>query len=340
MASQISTTDLVKKAKQFITSDAKDPVLRALIRTAVINADRELREADSLSPLAWDIVPYDELRTCTYAKISAITQASPGVITAASVDSDITGHGFHNNSSYHQDIVLIDGITGMEELNGRFFLLEYLGATTFSLKSLDGITAINTSGYTAYSSGGSVYHAGFVLKTATILTGITTWDFKRVIPSPTFDGYPTKPIAEQLVKGSRSWTDFNQARRPVRFRYWRNMTAATTSSHYLFWYPVCNQQYNVMVPYQKEVPDISTWAGSTYPFHPPEAHDCLWHGALAILVGENTRMKRSSEKFIAIKMEILFAEKWMRQWAKDKARIVRLSRKMMGAMGGQGGISA
>jgi len=343
MADSISTSNLVKKARQYITSDASATTLGVLVKNAIIDVDRALRVADSFSPLAWDIVPYDELRTCTSAAISAITLADPGVFTAQSVDSDITGHGFHDNSSYHQDIVLIDGTVGPEELNGRLFLLEYVDATTFTLKTLDGLDAINTTNYTAYSSGGYVYHIGFVLNTTTILANVSSaWTFKKLVASqpPRFDGFPTEPISEQQIQNESNWTNISYAQRPKRFRHWRNMASSTSSSHYFFWYPACDQAYNVRITYQKEVPDISAWDTSTYPFHPPEVHEALWHGALARLVGENTRMKRSSDKAIAVKMEILFAKKWLLQWEKDKRRVVRLSREMMGAFGGPGGLSA
>lgn len=340
MASRISTEDLVKKARQYITSDRKAHQLGVLIENAITDSDRELHEADSLSPLAWDIVQYDELRCVPYAEISAITQASPGVFTAASSDGSITGHGFHDNDSYHQDIVYIDNVSGMDELNNRYFLLEYVSSTTFSLKRLDGIAAINTSGYDEYDSGGVIYHSGFVLNTETILSGITEWEFKKVIPSPTFDGYPTDPVAEQAVRGNKTLNDANRSQRPKLFRYWRNMASPSSSSHYLFWYPPAGTEHNIMIAYQKEVPDITAFTAKIYPFHPPEVHDAIWHGALAKMVGENTRMKRSSDQRIAIRMEVMFAEKWIIQWERDKKRVVTLSREMMSSKGGRRGISA
>jgi len=341
MASRITTQGLIDKCRRFLITDRSDNVLDELIKDAIISADRELRECDCF-PLAWDIMPYDGLRTVAYANISAITAADPGVFTADSVDSDVTGHGFHDHSTI-RDIVTIDGLDAPEDLNGRQFLLQYLSATTFSLKTLDGLDDIDTSSLDAYTSGGSVYHSGFVLNTTAILTNVDSqWTFKRVIDSPTFDGHPTDPISENEIRGSSSWIDVGYARRPIRYRYWQNMTNPTTPTvnHYLFWYPAANDQYNVFFNYQKEIADISTWTTSAYPYHPPEVHEYLWHGALAKLHGNAKRMQRSSDKTIATQIEVMFAQKWVNEWENDKMKTRRLNRKMHGANAGRRGISA
>ena len=339
MASKISNLALKNKVREFVLDGPKDKSLNSLIEEAIIMADRDLRNVDSLSPLAWDIVPYDGLRTNIYATISAITAASPGVITAASVDSSITGHGFSNHATI-RDIVVIDNIEGMEHLNNRAFLVEYADATTFSLKSLDGLSDIDTSGYDAYTSGGVVYHAGFVLNTATILTDVASeWTVKQLLPHPTLDGFPLYPITEAEVVKKR-WQDISFSSRPERYRYWQNMTDMDTVSHYIFLYPVCNRAYNLSFPYQKEVPDISTFNGSTYPLHPPQVHDAIWHGALAKLVGVSKRVRRHNDKVIATQLEIAWKERWETEWMKDGIKTIELSRKMMGDMGGSSGISA
>lgn len=61
-----------------------------------------------------------------------------------------TPHGYSNN-----DEVVLSGINGMTELNGRNVLVRVTSATTFSIVDLDGVP-IDTTGYTAYVSGGVV----------------------------------------------------------------------------------------------------------------------------------------------------------------------------------------
>lgn len=78
----------------------------------------------------------------TAKTITGVTQANPGVITSA-------GHGYSDG-----DEVYISSVGGMTELNGKFYLVDYINANTFSLTDIDG-NAINTSSYTAYTSGGT-----------------------------------------------------------------------------------------------------------------------------------------------------------------------------------------
>jgi hypothetical protein len=73
--------------------------------------------------------------------ITAITQASPGVLTSNS-------HGFSNG-----DEIYIDSVGGMVELNNRNFKVANAAANTFQLTDLFG-NAIDTTNFTAFTSGG------------------------------------------------------------------------------------------------------------------------------------------------------------------------------------------
>lgn len=74
--------------------------------------------------------------------ITGITQANPGVVTAA-------GHGLVDGQE-----VYLAGIVGMTELNGTIVKAASVTTNTFALQDQDG-NDIDTSGYTAYSSGGT-----------------------------------------------------------------------------------------------------------------------------------------------------------------------------------------
>lgn len=75
--------------------------------------------------------------------ITAITQADPAVVTTAS-------HGWSDG-----DIVHITGIVGMTELNHAFFKLNNTTGTTFELTNVDTGTNVDSTGFTAYTSGGT-----------------------------------------------------------------------------------------------------------------------------------------------------------------------------------------
>ncbi|UOF83066.1 phage stabilization protein [Caudoviricetes sp.] len=74
--------------------------------------------------------------------ITGATAANPCVITAVA-------HGYSTGEE-----VYIDDVVGMTQLNGKNYKITVLTAGTFSLQDMDG-TNVNSSAYTAYSSGGT-----------------------------------------------------------------------------------------------------------------------------------------------------------------------------------------
>jgi hypothetical protein len=79
----------------------------------------------------------------TAVTITAITQADPGVVTAGS-------HGFSNG-----DTVVIRGVVGMTEVNHTKYKVANKTDDTFELTDSDD-EDVDTTGYTAYVSGGEV----------------------------------------------------------------------------------------------------------------------------------------------------------------------------------------
>lgn len=84
-----------------------------------------------------------QVLTGSAQSITDITQANPGVIT-------ITGHGYSDG-----DEIYLDNVAGMTELNGRNYLIANATTNTFTLQNLFG-EDIDTTGFTAYTSGGDV----------------------------------------------------------------------------------------------------------------------------------------------------------------------------------------
>ena len=84
--------------------------------------------------------------TLTAQNITGITQANPAVLTYNGADTYANG-----------DHVDITGVVGMTEVNGRRFKVANVnaGANTFQLQTVDG-TNVNSTSYTAWSSGGTV----------------------------------------------------------------------------------------------------------------------------------------------------------------------------------------
>lgn len=80
--------------------------------------------------------------------ITGITRANPGVVTSAA-------HGLSTD-----DYVEINYVRGMIEANNRIFKVLKVGVDSYSLKNLSG-TAVNTSSFTAYTSGGEGWKRKF-----------------------------------------------------------------------------------------------------------------------------------------------------------------------------------
>lgn len=73
--------------------------------------------------------------------ITGITKANPGVVTSSS-------HGYSNG-----DTVVISGVGGMTQVNGKRFKVANVATNTFELQDIDG-NNVNTTSYTTYTSGG------------------------------------------------------------------------------------------------------------------------------------------------------------------------------------------
>jgi hypothetical protein len=89
-----------------------------------------------LSGTTWSSVP----QLASTRTITAITKANPGKVTA-------TGHGYNTG-----DIVQISGVVGMTPVNGRLFTVTVVDVNNFTI-------GVDTSGFTAYTSGGSAQKA-------------------------------------------------------------------------------------------------------------------------------------------------------------------------------------
>jgi hypothetical protein len=93
----------------------------------------------------------------TSSTITGITQASPGVVTYSG--SDVWSNG---------DDIVITGVSGMTEVNSLRYIVANVntGANTFELTDADG-NNVDTSAFTAYSSGGTATEIGAYPSTVT-----------------------------------------------------------------------------------------------------------------------------------------------------------------------------
>jgi hypothetical protein len=118
---------------------------------------------------------YDEGKT-----ITGITQADPGVVTA-------TSHGFSDG-----DKVKIVDAGGMTEVNLNTYVVANKTANTFELNDEYG-NNIDTSGFTAYTSGGEVH------KLVTTISGLTHLEGKEVQVKVDGATHPNKTVSSGSI---------------------------------------------------------------------------------------------------------------------------------------------
>jgi len=123
--------------------------------------------------------------------ISAATQANPIVITANT-------HGYTNG-----DHVIITGVVGMTELNGKTFKVADKTTNTFELQNVDG-TDINSSSFTAYSSGG-VANKIYEITSPYVTADIPTIKFAQSA-DVMYLVHPSYAIRKLTRSGHTNWT--------------------------------------------------------------------------------------------------------------------------------------
>ena len=126
--------------------------------------------------------------------ITAITKANPGVVTSAS-------HGFANG-----DTVVISGVVGMTQVNGKRFKVASVATNTFALQDIDG-NNVNTTSYTTYTSGG-VANRVYTLTTTYETADLADLKFAQSA-DVMYICHPDFPPRKLSRTGHTSWTITN-----------------------------------------------------------------------------------------------------------------------------------
>lgn len=216
MADYLSFADIYGTVKRMVTDfkdGNRDTELKALINMVYLD---EVMVCDDLYPMSWLMDEIDNVKTKSSSTITGISKANPGVVT--------TAHTFVAG-----DIVQIDDVVGMTEVNHRTFVVgTVVAGTSFQLLDLAG-TNVNTTSYTAWSSGGTVYHRGITLSKA----------FSRV-EAFNWHGYNKEldPISIKEMSGFAGWTDPTNSSKPTRFLHKPYYSTSGTKTDRLMWYPL------------------------------------------------------------------------------------------------------
>lgn len=169
----------------------------------MVDGYHEPRKLSRLASNSWTLNTFDRVNDpFLTASISNITQANPGVITTSAA------HGLVDD-----EIVHIRSIAGMTELNDNTYQAVVISTTTFSLKTLAG-AAVDTSGYSAYSSGGKIFSADDQPSAVGLYGGRVMYGG----PARNPDGlYGTRGPTDEGVKQYEDFTVGTDANDGVRF---------------------------------------------------------------------------------------------------------------------------
>lgn len=252
--------------KQF--GGAKGDLIKHVINMVYMN---EILAVDDLYDLYWLVDFDDTLASKAPSVISAITGAYPGVITTSAAHGLAVG-----------DIVSIYSIVGMTELNNRMFRVNTVpSTTTLDLIDIDELDAIDTSGYTAYSSGGVINHRGIPLST-------TGKNVQRILECKWHGEKEMTPISSKELEETTAFWDSSTSR-PSRYYHRKKYANDGSETDHLLWFRSADAAYDLR--YWFEMRPSKLEADADVPLLPPQFHPAIVAGVLTRLAEQSIQVE-------------------------------------------------
>jgi len=239
----------------------------------------EILQADVLYPLHW-LMRYLRLPIRQRATITNITQASPAVITVDTANVLQVGQ-----------IVGIWGVSGMTEINCdykgyaddlSFDGLYLIGTTptdvTATLTTLDDAN-VDTTAYTAYTSGGTLYQHGWKLP----LTPI------HVQKVGIHDSLPLDPLSWDEFLDSPDSFLLDGGSTPAYWIHRPQLTTAGGAQDLIFTFPGSTDDHTIYI-YSDWQPNRLD-ADADVPLIPFQFHDALVSGSISRLGESNVQVE-------------------------------------------------
>jgi hypothetical protein len=166
-------------------ADGADPTL---VQPSNWNSEHDLTV--SAQSVVGRLAPFGS----TVRNITAATNANPGVLTATSFDMTAG------------QLVTIASVGGMTQLNGNTYVVLNVVGSTFNIATLAApTTAINTTSYGTYTSGGTVTPTGAALVDQLTTTGTASATAKVVLDAaPTIVNPTVTNYVETLYSANTS----------------------------------------------------------------------------------------------------------------------------------------
>jgi len=289
-------TEVERAVKQYQSS--MQGLVKAFINQVYLT---EILHCDNLYPLHWLLALDDSRSSVASCSITGITQANPGVVSA--VHSFVAG-----------DLVTLYDVGGMTEANFRTYKVgTVVAGVSFQLLDLDGAN-VNTTLYTAYTSGGTAVHRGITLSTSveTVLKDGVSWHDEDVM----------KEISPQELEQMREkdwWSD--STARPERYMHKKTYSSAGAETDYLMWFVGAQSAYYLRYWYQKRAARLSVTAD--VPQIPWKFHDAIIAGAVVRLMESNVQVENAVVWPGLYKSHIDAIKTFNRRWWKDHEEAMR-----------------
>lgn len=228
-----------------------------MVKGVINMAYWELMNSDEMFPLHWMLQLIDNATVVGPTDITAITAATPPVVTAAS-------HGLVTG-----DIVSIYDVEGMVEVNDRAFHFTRVNANSGNLQDLDKADIVGL-GYTAYTGEGTLVHRGKTLSVET-----------RRIPSAGFFDYEPMDVIDwtSAEKKTELWSSSQS--RPLYYTHRKKILTTGSEVDQLIWYPGSDSDYTGRIWAEGQASKLT--AAGDIPVLLPAFHWGIVAGAVARL---------------------------------------------------------
>jgi hypothetical protein len=273
MADYLTFQNIYEGIRYYIKTKgaSKDTLIKDVVNMVYMT---EIMVCDDLYPLFW-MVDFDDSRASVApATITGITKADPAVITTSAA------HGL-----VADDIISIHNIVGMTELNNRIYKIASADTTTtMELEDLEGKDEIDSTNFTAWSSGGTIHHRGLTLGTTP-----TGFQVQRIIGNPKWhDEKIMTPASMAEIERWNSYTNDSTAR-PNRFLHKKAYAVAGTEYNFLIWFQGADAAYDLRYWYEKRASKLVLT--NDIPLLPPQFHNAIIAGAVARLAESNVQVE-------------------------------------------------
>lgn len=305
MANYLTFAEIIAEVERAVKhyQSSMQNLVKSFINQVYLN---EILQCDNLYPLHWLHAPINN-KLHAPKTITDISVAVAGVVTSAA-------HGFIGG-----EIIAIWDVEGMVEINydnirywSNIKLYEVdsagIAANTFKMKDLWG-DAVDTSGYTAYTTGGTILHHGWSV------AGSITSMIRKITDIGIHDGLPLEPISwREITESPDTWIS-NSSMTPTRFLQFQTFGTTGTAWNYALTFP--GNQENKLAYLMLEVTGERLETLTDVPLLPPQFHDTIISGCITRLAESNVQVENAVVWPSIYKLQLEAIKTFNREWWKQ-----------------------